>query len=234
MWAASYQVWGQTQALQVMRTGTDDAAVFNQAERPLALAKGDVQALNFVEQPLRFQGQHFDGETGLHYNRFRYYDPATGRFVHQDPIGYLSGINLYKYAPNSMVWADPRGLAVFGQLGTYGGLNGGSHVGDKLAAHELVRHETLVQAGCTTKKKRLQNNPSIALDSKTHGAVHGHENALALQHLGNPVNVFDFGPDGKPFKRQMDVWQGALRKAGIPASRARRLRKASEKFCCCL
>ncbi|MFD1840560.1 RHS repeat-associated core domain-containing protein, partial [Paracidovorax cattleyae] len=51
--------------------------------------KGDVQALSFVEQPLRFQGQYFDGETGLHYDRFRYYDPVTGRFVHQDPIGYL-------------------------------------------------------------------------------------------------------------------------------------------------
>ena len=60
VWAASYQVWGQTRALQVMRTGTDDAAVFTQAERPLALAaKGDVQALSFVAQPLRFQGQYF-------------------------------------------------------------------------------------------------------------------------------------------------------------------------------
>ncbi len=96
VWAASYQVWGQTRALQVMRTGTDDAAVFTQAERPLALAaKGDVQALNFVEQPLRFQGQYFDGETGLHYNRFRYYDPVTGRFVHQDPIGLAGGNNLF-------------------------------------------------------------------------------------------------------------------------------------------
>ncbi len=96
VWAASYQVWGQTRALQVLRTGTDDAAVFTQAERPLALAaKGEVQALSFVEQPLRFQGQYFDGETGLHYNRFRYYDPVTGRFVHQDPIGLAGGNNLF-------------------------------------------------------------------------------------------------------------------------------------------
>lgn len=52
--------------------GTADAAVFTQAEQPLALpAKGEVEALSFVEQPLRFQGQYFDGETGLHYNRFR-------------------------------------------------------------------------------------------------------------------------------------------------------------------
>ena len=42
-------------------------------------------------------------------------------------------------------------LAAKGQLGTYANLNGGSNVGDKLDAHELVRHEALVQAGCTSK-----------------------------------------------------------------------------------
>nr|WP_264080558.1 RHS repeat-associated core domain-containing protein [Paracidovorax avenae] len=97
-----------------MRTGTDDAAVFTQAERPLALAaKGDVQALSFVEQPLRFQGQYFDGETGLHYNRHRYYDPVTGRFVHQDPIGLDGGVNLFVFAPNPLEWIDPYGLVKF-------------------------------------------------------------------------------------------------------------------------
>ncbi|WP_375576372.1 DUF6531 domain-containing protein [Paracidovorax oryzae] len=112
VWAASYRVWGQTQALQVMRTGTDDAAVFTQAERPLALAaQGHIQSLSFVEQPLRFQGQYFDGETGLHYNRFRYYDPVTGRFVHQDPIGFGGGENFYFYGPNPWSWLDPLGLA---------------------------------------------------------------------------------------------------------------------------
>ncbi|MDA8451534.1 RHS domain-containing protein [Acidovorax sp. NCPPB 3859] len=118
VWAASYRVWGQTQALQVMRTGTDAAAVFTAAERPLALAaKGDIQALSFVEQPLRFQGQYFDGETGLHYNRFRYYDPVTGRFVHQDPIGLFGGGNPFIYGPNTSSWIDPSGLIKTPQLG---------------------------------------------------------------------------------------------------------------------
>jgi len=53
-----------------------------------------------IEQPLRFQGQYFDEETGLHYNRFRYYDPRCGRFINQDPIGLLGGLNSYQYAPN--------------------------------------------------------------------------------------------------------------------------------------
>ena len=48
--------------------------------------------------------------TGLHYNRFRYYDPGTGQFTQQDPIGLLGGINNYQYAPNPTGWIDPTGL----------------------------------------------------------------------------------------------------------------------------
>jgi RHS repeat-associated protein len=64
-----------------------------------------------VRQNLRFQGQYFDEETGLHYNRFRYYDPDIGRFVGQDPIGLLGGDNGYQYASNPTTWIDPFGLA---------------------------------------------------------------------------------------------------------------------------
>jgi len=60
---------------------------------------------------LRFQGQYYDYETGLHYNRFRYYDPDVGRFVSQDPIGLAGGTNIYQYAPNPLMWIDPLGLA---------------------------------------------------------------------------------------------------------------------------
>ncbi|PPS61390.1 hypothetical protein CR917_10575 [Pseudomonas sp. BRM28] len=64
-----------------------------------------------LNNPIRFQGQYHDHETGLHYNRYRYYDPAVGRFVGQDPIGYLGGFNLYQYVPNPIDWIDPWGLA---------------------------------------------------------------------------------------------------------------------------
>ncbi|WP_174518562.1 RHS repeat-associated core domain-containing protein, partial [Pseudomonas syringae group genomosp. 3] len=63
--------------------------------------------VNEVEQNLRFQGQYFDVETGLHYNTFRYYDPEIGRFITQDPIGLSGGDNLYLYAPNPYGWVDP-------------------------------------------------------------------------------------------------------------------------------
>ena len=63
-----------------------------------------------VENNLRFQGQYFDAETGLHYNRHRYYDPSLGQFTTQDPIGLLGGVNNYQYAPNPTGWVDPLGL----------------------------------------------------------------------------------------------------------------------------
>ncbi|HGN3019135.1 RHS family protein [Acinetobacter baumannii] len=59
---------------------------------------------------MRFQGQYFDKETGLHYNTFRYYAPDLGRFTQQDPIGLAGGLNLYQYAPNPLTWIDPLGL----------------------------------------------------------------------------------------------------------------------------
>ncbi|MFB1630536.1 RHS repeat-associated core domain-containing protein, partial [Pseudomonas sp. AP-1] len=55
-------------------------------------------------------GQYHDHETGLHYNRYRYYDPRVGRFVSQDPIRYTGGLNLFAYTPNPIFWVDTRGL----------------------------------------------------------------------------------------------------------------------------
>ncbi|MDO2435744.1 RHS repeat-associated core domain-containing protein [Aeromonas veronii] len=63
-----------------------------------------------VATPLRFQGQYFDAETSLHYNRHRYYQPETGRFITPDPIGLAGGLNNYQYAPNPIGWVDPLGL----------------------------------------------------------------------------------------------------------------------------
>jgi len=67
--------------------------------------------VNKIDNPIRFQGQYYDNESGLHYNHFRYYDPQSGRFISQDPIGLLGGINHYQYAPNHINWIDPLGLA---------------------------------------------------------------------------------------------------------------------------
>ncbi|MGJ3443609.1 RHS repeat-associated core domain-containing protein, partial [Pseudomonas sp. Je.1.5.c] len=87
VWRADYQAWGQAQV-----------RLSEAAQR------------RKLDTALRFQGQYLDVETGLHYNRYRYYDPQVGRFVSADPIGYAGGLNLYQYAPNPIAWTDPLGL----------------------------------------------------------------------------------------------------------------------------
>ena len=62
-----------------------------------------------VYQPIRLQNQHYDEETGLHYNFFRYYDPEIGRFTQQDPIKLAGGYALYNYSLQPMKFIDPLG-----------------------------------------------------------------------------------------------------------------------------
>jgi len=59
---------------------------------------------------IRFAGQWYDRETGLHYNRFRYYDPTTGDYLSPDPIGLTGGTRIYGYVQNPTAWTDPFGL----------------------------------------------------------------------------------------------------------------------------
>lgn len=61
--------------------------------------------------PFQYTGRESDPETGLYYYRARYYDPAVGRFVSEDPIGFSGGSNFYRYARNNPVRRkDPSGL----------------------------------------------------------------------------------------------------------------------------
>ena len=83
VWAARYDAWGKVKKLLV----------------------------DEVDQPLRLQGQYFDRETGLYYNRFRYYCAEIGSFTSADPLGVFAGENTYTYAPNIFSWADPMGLS---------------------------------------------------------------------------------------------------------------------------
>jgi len=64
-----------------------------------------------VELNLRFPGHYFDPETGLHYNRFRYYSPELGRYLESDPIGLAGGDNVYAYPANPLVEVDVLGLS---------------------------------------------------------------------------------------------------------------------------
>ena len=69
--------------------------------------------LSSIDNNLRFPGQYFDQETGLHYNYQRFYDPTSGRYTQVDPISFFAGdVNLYRYVGNDLVnLIDPEGLS---------------------------------------------------------------------------------------------------------------------------
>ena len=59
---------------------------------------------------LRFPGQWFQSENGLHQNWMRDYDPPTGRYIQADPLGLIAGASVYGYASQSpLMRIDPRG-----------------------------------------------------------------------------------------------------------------------------
>ncbi|UHM89760.1 RHS repeat domain-containing protein [Rahnella victoriana] len=87
-WAGRLSTWGEV------------------TEWPVAANDADKLSCN-----LRFAGQYADEESGLHYNRFRYYDNGTGQYLSPDPIGLLGGVNPYGYVHNPLSWVDPLGLA---------------------------------------------------------------------------------------------------------------------------
>ncbi|MFD2909202.1 RHS repeat domain-containing protein [Flavobacterium ardleyense] len=73
----------------------------------LRIDKGEIGSC-----PFRYQGQYEDVETGLYYNRFRYYDPEEGRYISQDPIGLASGeFSFYNYVGDPNGWVDIFGLS---------------------------------------------------------------------------------------------------------------------------
>jgi len=115
-----------------------------------------------VSTPFRHPGQQEDAETGLHYNRFRYYDPDTGRFISPDPLGINGNFNLYQFAPNPIGWSDPMGwqhqMSVTGPAGLWppptnhstGG--GGGQYNSGAANFPCPPHLTQ-QANCHTEQK---------------------------------------------------------------------------------
>ncbi|WP_370664398.1 RHS repeat domain-containing protein [Porphyromonas macacae] len=116
--------------------------------------------------PFRYQGQYEDEETGLYYNRFRYYDPNTGTFISQDPIG-LAGNNptLYGYVKDTNNWIDSLGL-----LNEFGiaGYGSSLHVKDGLTAHELLQNAWLRNNGIISSRMSgiAVENPAMALQEQ--------------------------------------------------------------------
>lgn len=132
-WSAQYKAWGEVQ------------------EKLSEWALGE-----WLTNPLRFQGQYHDHETGLHYNRHRYYDPQVGRFISKDPIGYAGGLNLHQYAPNPVDWIDPLGL-VKKAPSKFARKDGDGATADEIAASKVSGGHRRGQSSC--REKMLEQKP---------------------------------------------------------------------------
>ena len=116
MWAASYTTWGRVRNLRVATANNNDegpahrglGAYYRPTSGNLALKPAPEEAA--FACPIRFQGQWEDEESGLYYNRFRYYDPLFGQYVSPDPSGLIGGVRPNAYGTNPTARIDPLGL----------------------------------------------------------------------------------------------------------------------------
>ena len=104
---AIYWVHGDHLGTPQVLTDAAGAAVWDATYRPF----GEATVSGAPTFNLRFPGQYEDAETGSHYNYFRDYDPATGRYIQSDPIGLRGGWNTFAYVGgNPVMLVDPEGL----------------------------------------------------------------------------------------------------------------------------
>ncbi|WP_285416606.1 RHS repeat protein [Pseudomonas sp. efr-133-TYG-5] len=171
VWSAKYSAYGKVTSLEL---ATED----------------------YLDQPLRFQGQYFDAESGLHYNRHRYYDPEVGRYLTPDPVKLAGGLNQYRYVPNPTGWVDPLGLACApcpGAIeadGPYSEIvpGGGLSTHEAQGGHLIARHIGRTDAQLA---QRLMAEPHIPAAS-TFSDRAGAEAAVSEALRVNAQKVQDF------------------------------------------
>ncbi|OJH41447.1 RHS repeat-associated core domain-containing protein [Cystobacter ferrugineus] len=130
--------------------------------------------------PWRWPGQYEDAETGLYYNRFRYYDPESGRYISKDPLGLAGGLNPYAYTRTPLTLIDPLGLLEEFGIAPYAST---LHKKDGFDAHELLQSAWLEHnhSGYKGRDKGMgRKNPAMALDPDFHSKVTAAQRAKGL------------------------------------------------------
>lgn len=149
---------------------------------------------NVIELSLRWPGHYCDADTGLFYNRYRYYDPQLGRYLQADPIGQSGGVNVYAYAPNPLRDVDLLGLAHSEEKGgKSSGDEGDANPTKKApeAGDPLVHDPTKKDAPDEVHTARAKQEEAAAL-----AASSGNEHKTVAVNGGNHLSGYDV--DGKP------------------------------------
>jgi RHS repeat-associated protein len=148
--------------------------------------------------PYLYQGQYEDVETGLAYNRFRYYDSESGGYISQDPIRLEGGMTLYGYVQDTNGWVDVFGLSDSSILGDNLGIK--IKPGQNYDAHHIIMSGS--QDNRMKALKEKMNELGIDINSKENGIWLPRKNAnrvkgdLSTAHKGS-------GLHGKSYKQEI-------------------------------
>nr|WP_255698494.1 RHS repeat-associated core domain-containing protein [Halomonas desiderata] len=142
-----------------------------------------------TDQPIRFQGQWYDEESGLYYNRHRYYDPQQGRYISQDPIGLNGGTNLYGYVSNPTGMVDPLGL--FERAGPVDQSGRQGRVGAPITRQGPAPRTALERIGNSAVSNRLGNitGGTLRVESATGMIAKGHPLRVLVGGLIAPSSI---------------------------------------------
>ena len=135
-----------------------------------------------TDNPWRFPGQYEDAETGLYYNRFRYYDPELGRYLSEDPIGLLGTLALYSYVYDPATWLDPWGLTFITYLGT-DKATGKPYVGYARGPEDMAGRDVLKRR-YSNNFKRFTTVPKIVYEGENRDLARGLEQRIFEDYGG--------------------------------------------------
>ena len=158
------------------------------------------------ECPFRYQGQYQDSETGLYYNRFRYYDPSIGGYISQDPLRLEGGIRFFGYVGDSNSWIDTLGLIEEGGFGTFSGTkNTGIQQGNGVQRHHLNQ----------TGVFNFDRDAGQVIGLKGHAATKGTQHYKAHLHMDDFYESFrNMGKIPTVARYNVELYK-SLRKSGM-------------------
>ncbi|WP_430438258.1 RHS repeat-associated core domain-containing protein, partial [Parabacteroides merdae] len=172
----------------------------------------DFRGESLHDCPFRFQGQYEDIETGLYYNRFRYYDPSVGLYISQDPIGLQGSMQLYAYVHTPNSWIDSLGLKKYivyqaPVLDANGKPTGKVYTGRTSGADDMTRQQILNRRKSNHHRKDIGQLVAI-FETNNYKTVRGAEHyyieearktgEAADQIAG--ISDRNFGKNGKKLK----------------------------------
>jgi len=134
--------------------------------------------------PFRYQGQYEDVETGLYYNRFRYYDPKDGVYVSQDPIGLAGGMNVHLYVKDTNSYIDIFGLSgeiVYQLLDAKGNVN----------YYGITSRDALTRMAEHSNSGKVFSNMEVLADNLSHDEARSIEGALIRKRMSERLSSID-------------------------------------------